>query len=67
MIDQEEYEWELADIAHDEFMLRGGIEIMHREIINLKETELLIADMDKLHDYVWQGDYLIPIEMLEGE
>ncbi len=66
MID-EDYEWELADIAHDEFMIRGGIEIMHREIIDLDNTDLLIADMDKLVDYVWQGNKLIPIELLEGE
>lgn len=40
---------------------------MQREIINLNNSNLLLADIDNLVDYVWQGNYLIPIEMLEGE
>lgn len=67
MFDEEEYEWVLADIVHDEFMIRGGLKIVHREIIDLKETELMLFEIDNLKDYVWKGDYLIPIEILEGD
>ena len=56
----DDYIWELADIEHDNFMIRGGVEIMHREKINIK-------DMESLIDYVWQGEYLIPLEMIESE
>lgn len=67
MFDEEEYEWVLADIVHDEFMIRGRLKIVHREIIDLKETELMLFEIDNLKDYVWKGDYLIPIEILEGD
>lgn len=65
--EKEDYTWVLADIEHDNFMIRGGVEIMHREKINILESELTIKDMEKLVDYVWQGEYLIPLEMMEGE
>lgn len=63
----DDYIWELADIEHDNFMIRGGVEIMHREKINIFESDLTIKDMEALIDYVWQGEYLIPLEMIEGE
>lgn len=65
--EKEDYTWVLVDIEHDNFMIRGGVEIMHREKINILESELTIKDMEKLADYVWQGEYLIPLEMMEGE
>lgn len=65
--EKEDYTWVLADIEHDNFMIRGGVEIMHREKINILESELTIKDMEKLVDYVWQGEFLIPLEMMEGE
>lgn len=60
-------ECDYSDEYHDEFMIKGGCEIMHREIIKIDETELTVKQMEKLVDYVWQGDYLIPIEMIGGE
>lgn len=65
--EKDDYTWVLADIEHDNFMIRGGVEIMHREKINILESELTIKDMEELVDYVWQGEYLIPLEMMEGE
>jgi hypothetical protein len=59
--------WELTDNYHDDYMCRGGCKIMHREKIKISESELTIEEMSQLYDYVWQGDYLIPIEMIEGE
>lgn len=63
----DDYIWELADIEHDNFMIRGGVEIMNREKINIFESELTIKDMELLTDYVWQGEYLIPLEMMGAE
>ncbi len=60
-------ECDCSDEYYDEFMIKGGCEIMHREIIKIDETELTVKQMEKLVDYVWQGDYLIPLEMIEGE
>jgi hypothetical protein len=60
-------EYDYSDEYHDEFMIKGGCEIMHREIIKIDEAELTVKQMEKLVDYVWQGDYLIPIEMIGGE
>lgn len=39
--------------------------IMSRKIIKIDDKNLKIKDMEMLENYVWQGDYLIPIEMLE--
>ena len=64
-LEREEYEREMADILLDEYFLRGGIKIMHREIIDLNETELMFKDLFFLNDYVWKGNLLIPIELLE--
>lgn len=58
--------YDFSDEIHDEFMIRGGCEIMNREIIDLSTTELLVGDLEKLKDYVWQGEKLIPHEMIEG-
>ena len=34
-------------------------------LIKIDDKNLKIKDMKMLENYVWQGDYLIPIEMLE--
>ena len=61
------YIWKSTDIEHDNFVIRGGFEIMHREKINIFESDLMVKDMESLIDYVWQGEYLIPLEMIGTE
>lgn len=68
-IDLEEWERYLMDDIHDEIMIQKYLEtedkIMERKIIKLSD---LSSDeqIEKLVDYVWKGEYLIPAEMIEG-
>lgn len=62
-IDQkEDTSMELEDIYYDDFMIRGGVNIMHKEIIDLTKTELTSGEIANLSDYVWKNDKLIPVE-----
>ncbi len=38
-----------------------------RTIINLKLVKMTFDELDKLKDYIWKGNLLIPTEMIEGE
>ena len=70
MIDKDNYELWLADIVHDEMMIQKYLDmedkIMERKIIKWSD---LTSDeqVERLVDYVWEGEYLIPVEMIEGE
>ena len=70
MIDENDYELWLADVVHDEMMIQKYLEtenkIMERKIIKISD---LTSDeqIEKLVDYVWKGEYLIPTELLEGK
>lgn len=39
--------------------------IMDRKIIKIDDKNFKIKDMKMLENYIWQGEYLVPIEMLE--
>lgn len=70
MIDENDYELWLADVVHDEMMIQKYLEtedkIMERKIIKWSE---LTSDeqVERLVDYVWKGEYLIPAEIIDGE
>lgn len=64
---EDEQIYDNSDELHDEFMIRKGIQIMKREIIDLDYTSLTIEDIEKLDNYVWKNNKLIPIELLDGE
>lgn len=40
---------------------------MKRKIINMKETSMAFEEINKLEDYVWKNNLLIPVEMIGGE
>ena len=40
---------------------------MEREIIDVNDTNMTLEDAYNLDDYVWEGDKLVPIEILECE
>ena len=61
----EDISLDLADMYHDEMMLRKQIEKMERKVIDLKTTNMTFDEIMNLKDYVWKNDKLIPIE--EGE
>lgn len=61
----EDISLDLADMYHDEMMLRKEIEKMKRKVIDLKTTNMTFDEIMNLKDYVWKNDKLIPIE--EGE
>lgn len=61
----EDISLDLADMYHDEMMLRKEIEKMERKVIDLKTTNMTFDEIMNLKDYVWKNDKLIPIE--EGE
>lgn len=63
----EDNSWELADIYHDEMMIRKEIEKMGRKVIDLNSTNMTFDEVMNLKDYVWKNDKLIPIEMIGGE
>lgn len=70
MLDSNDYELWLADVVHDEMMIQKYLDmedkIMERKIIKWSD---LTSDeqVERLVDYVWKGEYLIPVEMIEGE
>ena len=70
MPDEKDYELWLADEIHDEILIQKYLDmedkIMERKIIKISD---LTSDeqIEKLVDYVWKGEYLIPAEMIEGE
>lgn len=39
--------------------------IMDRKIIKIDDKNFKIKDMEMLENYIWQCEYLVPIEMLE--
>lgn len=61
----EDISLDLADMYHDEMMLRKEIEKMERKVIDLKTTNMTFNEIMNLKDYVWKNDKLIPVE--EGE
>lgn len=63
----EDNSWDLADIYHDEMMIRKEIEKMERKIIDLNSTNMTFDEVMNLKDYVWKNDKLIPAEMIGGE
>lgn len=63
--ESEDISLDLADMYHDEMMLRKEIEKMERKVIDLKTTNMTFDEIMDLKDYVWKNDKLIPIE--EGE
>lgn len=64
MIENELYDWYVADVRHEEMMIERE-ESMNRKVIYLKDINL--EEAEKLIDYVWKNDKLIPLEMIEGE
>lgn len=64
MIENELYDWYVADVRHEEMMIERE-ENMNRKVIYLKDINL--EEAEKLIDYVWKNDKLIPLEMIEGE
>ena len=40
---------------------------MKRKIIDLSNTNLTFVEIEKLENYVWKNDKLIPVEMIDGE
>lgn len=63
--ESEDISLDLADMYHDEMMLRKEIEKMERKVIDLKTTNMTFNEIMNLKDYVWKNDKLIPVE--EGE
>ncbi len=63
--ESEDISLDLADMYHDEMMLRKEIEKMERKVIDLKTTNMTFDEIMDLKDYVWKSDKLIPVE--EGE
>lgn len=63
--ESEDISLDLADMYHDEMMLRKEIEKMERKVIDLKTTNMTFDEIMDLKDYVWKNDKLIPVE--EGE
>lgn len=64
MTEKELYDWYIADIMHEEMMIERE-ENMNRKVIYLKDINL--EEAEKLIDYIWENDKLIPLEMIEGE
>jgi hypothetical protein len=62
-----EEKYDYSDEYYEDFMIRGGCEIMHREIIDLTKTELNFEEINQLKDYIWKDNLLIPAEMIIGE
>ena len=59
---KEDISLDLADLYHDEMMIREAIEKMERKIIDLKTTNMTFDEIMNLKDYVWENDKLIPVE-----
>lgn len=49
----------------EDFILKERDSIMQREIINLKITPITLEEANKLQNYIWKKELLIPQEMLE--
>ena len=65
MTDKELYDLYIADVMHEEMMIEKEERKMERQIILLKDITL--EEAEKLENYVWKQDKLIPAEMFEGE
>lgn len=65
--DKCDYESILADIYHDEMILREEKKKMEREVIDLGTTNMSIDEIYELENYTWKEDKLIPNEQLEGK
>lgn len=63
---QEELLEDDRDFSED-FILKERDSIMKRKIIDLKITSISLNEVNKLENYVWKHDLLIPVEMLYGE
>lgn len=50
---------------YEDYLLEKGKTKMERKIIYL--SEITLEEAEKLTDYVWKDDKLIPLEMIEGE
>ncbi len=62
-----EEKYDYSDEYYEDFMIRGGCEIMHRKIIDLTKNELNFEEINQLKDYIWKDNLLIPAEMIIGE
>lgn len=62
----EDISMDLADMYHDEEMIRKEFEKMKRKVIDLNTTNMTFEEVMNLKDYVWKNDKLIP-EMIGGE
>lgn len=60
-------EYDNSDEHHEEMMLRKEIKKMERKVIDLNETNITFDEIMQLENYVWEDNYLIPQEQLEGE
>ena len=49
----------------EDFILKERDSFMQREIINLKITPITLEEANKLQNYIWKNELLIPQEMLE--
>lgn len=65
MTEKELYDLYIADVMHEEMMIEKEEKKMGRQIIFLKDITL--EEAEKLENYVWKQDKLIPAEMIEGE
>ncbi len=61
------YEYKVCPYCQGENFEEKGECIVERKIIDLKETDLTFEEVNKLSNYIWKNDELIPAEMIEGE
>ena len=57
-----EEKYDYSDEYYEDFMIRGGC-----EIIDLTKNELNFEEINQLKDYIWKDNLLIPAEMIIGE
>ena len=60
--EMEDNSWVLADIYHDEMIIRKELEKMKRKVIDLNTTNMTFEEVMNLKDYIWKDDKLIPVE-----
>lgn len=65
--ERKEFEPEYEEDIYEDIILEKEMEKMEREIIDVNNTNMTLEDAYNLDDYVWEGDKLIPIEILECE
>lgn len=65
--ERKEFEPEHEEDIYEDIVLEKEMEKMEREVINVNDTNMTLEDAYNLDDYVWEGDKLVPIEILECE